>query len=77
MYLCHVAWMIWVCVVASLGRFWCAWSVGSASDAAWVDKAVPSLVVGRDWYALCSFCVYFCGIEYVNLSLPVWCCSFF
>ena len=55
MYLGHVAWMIWICVVVSLGNFGCAWDAGSASVAAKVEMALSNLVVGRVLSLLCSF----------------------
>jgi hypothetical protein len=47
MYFCHVACMIWVCVVVSLGSFRCTWDAGSASVAAKVEMALTNFVVGR------------------------------
>ncbi len=55
MYLCHVSWMICVRVVVCLGSLLCSWNANSTSLAARVDRALPSLVWGRDMSPLCSF----------------------
>ena len=54
MFISHVVWMTWVCVVVSLGSLRCFWVEGSANVALSVPSGVPRLAVGRNLAPLCT-----------------------